>query len=514
MTETILHKQGPDHLSFKLTANPAEIAMAYEPQNDTQLQTVEYVVPLEEVVEVIRQDEGLKVIINEINNLEGQVPQVIIDKFRDHDQVVRNRLAEAEALIEIVTVQADRIQNEGEVRTKQRTLDATELFKQRQAEIKRAEQEAVARIYASSDRVSHIEHLRMTRILERTQEMSNATVYLFDSSRTAVSDTLRALHDDLLLQDQHEKRREAEFELVEMLDVRRCQLPGLIQKSKEELAHLDELLDAGEEKKSELLTELLRLDGAETAERLRVSEDEIRAIETTYVNNSELPSIGLEMGKRNILASAESRSTDLTEILFEIDITKGKFAQNNRSLKDDEQSFHALRLTITNLEQESDAMPGLIKESILRLVQEFGIPLGELEQGSQYLHSVADSLHGIMQGKLSKPGNLKMPRTVQATYEAMIRLQTIGIDPLNVELEPWQAPQFDDIELGLSTEPLEGDEELIKRHERAKKISSVVHAISETREALDVRKLFVAARRGLFNQGVQIVVSDDEAIEK
>jgi hypothetical protein len=94
-----------------------------------------------------------------------------------------------------------------------------------------------------------------------------------------------------------------------------------------------------------------------------------------------------------------------------------------------------------------------------------------------------------------------MPRTAAGVWESMLRLKTIGQSLGTGDVKEWVPPVYDDIEL--FSQPMEGDDKLLKTFEGKALISNALHEIAGIKKAMSIGKV----ARGLVRRGIEVNVT-------
>jgi hypothetical protein len=480
--------------------DPSDIPTSFAPRPSEQVDTQPYAfAEAKATTQELKSDQGIEVLVKIVAGLDGPVPDYIVEAFRGHDQSVRGQLSETESLNKEVHAQAGNMLTKGSERTSERIKNASSTYLERRVQIEQDADLQIANIATRRDNAIKVEHQRASTVISNSQQLQAATVDVFDTTQTAVSDVQRKINVNKSLLEQNIQRREADFELIKTLDARRNSLPQIISDSQIKLDGIQTLLDKGELVNRKLAARLNALEEAEDVERLTISADEISAITNNYVNNTNLPPAGVELAKANILAEADS--PELDQILIDIVECKDQKRENKSGIAINEKLYDAEKLSINEMKQELAEIPILIREACMRLVVELDVPVREVQNSSDYLSVVSGVLYETIQGKLSKFSGIKMPRTAAGVWESMLRLKTIGQSLGTGDVKEWVPPVYDDIEL--FSQPMEGDDKLLKTFEGKALISNALHEIAGIKKAMSIGKV----ARGLVRRGIEVNVT-------
>jgi hypothetical protein len=494
MTDTLPHNREYETApSGASRINPADIPMDFSAEEYQTQEVTPYVAqPTQEIIfpESTPETHSMQDVIETINQIDGFIPDELIERLEAHDTSVIEQLDGAKATNDGVRQFVDDLQTEANTQTEKNITDAHAIFTERRAMLEMNRDLAIAEMIARTDKELKLEYLRFTAGVEHETTFDDTANSLVDSAGVSISENNRMMNRLTALWPLHIARRDEEIAAINHLNVRHAEIPGEIATVEGTMTKLLEEMDKGEEKKAEYLKQLDDLEEQEGKTRRSLKKKDLKSIDETYVEGGPLPIEAKETAKKNILALAES--PELTIIMKAIVVCNERINENLITHAGNERLYDKLMLSVTKLYQEQNDIPTNLFEAKGRLAAEFGTPFTELDVASARVVDQTDKFSRFLHGDTAAFGETGMPRHMKNTWLDLIAFNDLvsGGAP-KYGAKPLAIPKFDDImESFTLLDPQEGDEALLAVQETFDKTAEQVANIRRlTGLDIDVEKI-------------------------
>lgn len=427
---------------------------------------------------------AIETTIEAIIHSDGPISSAMIETLRMHDQEVGVRLSDAELTNGAIREHVGSMKRDAEVITQSNIEAAESVHAQWCAQLEARRDEIIAEVTARAESAIRLESLRLMESVNKSAGLNDATASLFDSTDAASTENRRVINQLKNLRAQHIVRRDEAIATVNMLEERNQALPDAIDAAEQELARWQEKIEACEDRQSELFNELETFKETDRNMRMALKKEELDSIEATYAEGGPLPAEYKEQAIRNILEKATS--PELAMIKGNIDLCESHLKHNKRSADESGRMYDELKLKINEMYLEQANIPVSIVAAREQLVAELSTPFTELEAVDGKIVETTDTFYDIVSGDVEAYEGKSLPKSLKNVWTDMQALRIKASETSEYDVQTQESPLFDDIDLSIFSDTLDGDESLVEMNNHLDESSAVSAQVNEIHRVMDL----------------------------